>query len=268
MLKKSIMTFLFLAVLSYVLILVALYFSQERLIFPGTKLPDDYRFQFDLPFTEVNIPVEGGQLNALHFQQENPKGVVFFLHGNAGHLVDWTTNVDFYQKVNYDLFIFDYRGYGKSSGKVNNQQQLFNDINTAWQFIQPQYKNKKTVIFGRSIGTALATQLAKEVNTDLVVLASPFTSMNAMLKKTYPFVPKALLKYPLETDTLIQHIKAPVVFLHGDQDFFIPQSHSEILHRLRKEQQLHSELIIIEGADHGDIHQFEQYNSSLADVLP
>ena len=66
----------------------------------------------------------GATLHALHFMQEQPRGLVFFLHGNAGNLQTWTTGIDFYRRVNYDLFILDYRGYGKSTGHIESEQQL------------------------------------------------------------------------------------------------------------------------------------------------
>jgi pimeloyl-ACP methyl ester carboxylesterase len=96
--------------------LAVLYLKQDRLILPRHRAGADYRFQYDVPFEEVSIPVQAASLNALHFKQPNPRGSFFFLHGNAGNLVNWTTGVDFYRRVNYDLFIIDYRGYGKSTG--------------------------------------------------------------------------------------------------------------------------------------------------------
>jgi uncharacterized protein len=103
-----------LVALGYAGALGMLYLTQERLVLPATVLAADYRFQFDQPFEEVWIPVQGASLHALQFKQPNPRGVVFFLHGNVGNLTTWTTGVDFYRRVNYDLFIFDYRGTARA----------------------------------------------------------------------------------------------------------------------------------------------------------
>jgi uncharacterized protein len=123
-LRKTSIAVAALLVLGYAGALAVLYLSQDRLILPAKALPAEYRFKYDVPFEEVSIPVDGASLHALSFRQPNPRGVVFFLHGNAGNLVDWTTGVDFYRRVNYDLFIVDYRGYGKSTGRIEKEGQL------------------------------------------------------------------------------------------------------------------------------------------------
>ena len=94
--------------------LAFLYVMQERMLFPAAVLPTDYRFRFPQPFEELQIPVPGAVLDALHFTQDDAKGLVFFLHGNAGNLETWATGLDFYRRVGYDLFIFDYRGTARA----------------------------------------------------------------------------------------------------------------------------------------------------------
>ena len=249
----------------YLLMLLALYFFQEKLIFPGQPLPNDFQFEFSVPFKEVTIPVDGAILHGLHFQQPEPRGLVFFLHGNGGNLEDWTIGADFYQGVNYDMFMLDYRGYGKSTGKISSEQQLFDDVRAAWDHISPQYHDKPIVIYGRSLGTALATQLAQQVPHDKLVLVSPFTSMVAMAKSLYSFAPSALLRYPLHTDRRLGEINTPVVFFHGDQNDFIPIAHSQTLQQLTRQP---STLTPVVGANHNDVHEFQAYLDAFAAALP
>ena len=252
----------------YLLLVLLMYLYQEKLIFPATKLPATHTFSFDQPFTEHFINVNGGELNALHFHsngghsnnghQENPKGLVFFLHGNAGNLDTWTTKVKFYEENNLDLFIVDYRGYGKSTGSISSVEQLHSDVRAAWDFIAPQYqeKNIPITIYGRSLGSGLATKLATEVPHQQLILVSPFSSMKSMVKQHYPYVPSSLLRYPLPTKEIIDQVPSKVSFIVGDQDFYIPLVHSEILQKLTKEP---SEIYTVNGADHGDVHEFDQY---------
>ena len=250
----------------YLLILTLLYYKQEALLFPAEKLHTDYTFDIPYSFEEVFIPVSGGEkIHALHIKQNNPEGIVFFLHGNAGSLRTWATDLDFYERVNYDLFILDYRGYGKSSGKITSQQQLVDDVRTAWNFISPQYANKKKVIYGRSLGSGLATILAENVDPDLLVLVSAYSSMVDVAKEQYPFVPSWLLRYPLRTDEIISDITTNVVFIHGSDDELISISHSKNLQSLIKNK---STLITIENAAHNDIHQFDDYLNGLESALP
>ncbi|MFT6221638.1 MAG: pimeloyl-ACP methyl ester carboxylesterase [Candidatus Endobugula sp.] len=265
----------------YILIIISLYFFQENLLFPAEKLPRNYQFVNDYPFEEVFIPVreegngedsregnkkgDGAILHALHFRRPDPRGLVFFLHGNAGSLRTWATGLDFYERVNYDLFIIDYRGYGKSTGKISSQQQLVSDVKQAWQFASALYPDKPTVIYGRSLGSGLATILAKEVQPDLLALVSPFSSMADIAKAQYPLVPSWLLRYPLRTDQIIGDVKSKITFIHGNEDVFIPLSHSQKLQSLSKSTDT---LITIEGATHSDIHQFADYRNALESVLP
>jgi alpha-beta hydrolase superfamily lysophospholipase len=265
MIKHSFIILVTIIILAYISAMAALYVFQGKLIFPAEALPKDYKFTFNAPFTEINLPVDGAVLNALHFKQENSRGVIFFLHGNSGHLVDWVTDLDFYQRANYDLFIFDYRGYGKSTGKMESEAQAFADVKSAWDYMAPQYKDKPIVIYGRSIGSALATELAKTVNPALLVLVSPFTSMIDMSEKRYPFAPSWLLRYPLETDKNIQNVSSDVLLIHGDEDDFIPISHSQKLQQLTQKP---SKLLVIKGADHSDIHQHASYIEGLTKALP
>lgn len=249
----------------YGALLIYLYFAQENLIFAGTKLPADHEFAFDVPFEEVTIAVDGAELNALHFRQPETRGLVFFLHGNGGDLESWTTGVQYWREVNYDLFMLDYRGYGKSTGSVESQAQLHDDVRRAWERVVGEYDDKPKVIYGRSLGAALAIKLASDVPADLVVLVSPFSSMLAMARSQYPFVPNSLLRYPLRNDVLIGDIETPLLFFHGDRDSLIPLSHSE---RLLELANAPAELQVVTNAGHNDVHEFASYLQGLGRALP
>jgi alpha-beta hydrolase superfamily lysophospholipase len=260
-LRTAAVTLAALAALGYAGALGLLYVKQERIILPASALAADYRFQFDQPFEEVWIPVQGASLHALHFKQPNPRGVVFFLHGNAGNLVSWTTGLDFYRRVNYDLFMVDYRGYGKSTGHIENEAQLYADARAAYDAMAPLYRDKPIVIYGRSLGTALAASLARDVQPRLLVLVSPFSSLAASAAHAYPWAPGWVLKYPLRTDAIIGEVKSPILLIHGSEDKLIPLSHSERLKALARSP---VELLVVPGAGHSDIHKFPVYLDGLA----
>jgi pimeloyl-ACP methyl ester carboxylesterase len=262
--KTILFPLLGIALLLYSIALIALYFYQQALIFPATKLPKNYSFSYNYPFEEVTIPVDGAELHALHFKQENPKGLIFFLHGNAGNVNTWATDIEYYKQVNYDLFMLDYRGYGKSTGKIQSQAQLMNDMRIAWDTVAPQYADKEIVIYGRSLGTALATSLAREVDPALLILVSAFSSMIEVAHAQYPFVPAWLLRYPLRTDQNISEVSSEIVFMHGNKDQLIPIEHS---HRLQSLTQKPSTMLTIDGAAHNDIHHFQSYLDGLASAL-
>lgn len=128
LIKKILLVGLGIPIAFYGIFLVYLYIAQEDLIFSGTTLPPDYRFEFDVPFREINVSVDGEKINSLYFRQPDSRGLVFFLHGNGGNLETWTSNVEFYQTINYDMFMLDYRGYGKSTGQIESESQLHEAI--------------------------------------------------------------------------------------------------------------------------------------------
>ncbi len=247
----------------YALLLALLWWGQERLLFHPQVLPADHRFDLPPDVHETWIAVPGARLNAMHLRLPQPDGVVFFLHGNGGSLDNWFVNTGFYRRANLDLFMLDYRGYGKSTGRIESQVQLEADVRAAWAGVAPLYAGKKRVIYGRSLGTGLAAMLAADVQPELTVLVSPYFSMAALAREHYPWVPGAVLRYPLRTDEALPRIQTPVWMAHGGRDTLIPPQHSERLLALVP----NATLLRVPEAAHNDIHQFPAYLDGLAAAL-
>ena len=243
-------------------VLLLLYWQQERLLFLPTRLPPEHRFTVP-GVVERAVPVDGASLSALHFKQPDAKGVVFFLHGNGGSLQDWVTNTDLYRRTGFDLFIIDYRGYGKSSGRIESEAQLHADVSAAWNFIAPEYAGRKVVLYGRSLGTGLATNLATEVKADLLVLVSPYSSLYAAARDHYPWVPGAVLRYPMRTDQWLPKVTMPVLILHGDRDTVIGIEHAERLAALKPG----AEFVRLRGVAHNDVQTSGEYLEKLAERM-
>ena len=247
----------------YGALLAMLWWGQERLLFIPERLAADHHFGFGADVHERTIDVPGARLHALHLQLPAPRGVVFFLHGNAGNLQNWFVDVDFFRHANFDLFMIDYRGYGKSSGRIESEAQLHADVRATWEAIAPAYAGKKRVLFGRSLGTALAARLALAVQPELTVLVSPYSSMGALAAQHYSWVPAAALRYPLATDADVAQLRTPLLLLHGDRDTLIAASHSETLAKRNGQARLH----IVKGAGHNDLQEFDDYDSVLRAAL-
>ena len=253
----------------YLAVLAYLWFNQESLIFQPTPLPASHPFKLPADVHEVGIDVPGAKLDAWHMQLPHPDGVVFYLHGNAGNLESWFVSADFYRQLNMDLFMIDYRGYGKSTGHISSEAQLMSDAETAWQSIAGRYAGKRVVFIGRSLGTGLSAKLAASLEPakrpNLLVLVSPYLSMQAMAQDQYPFVPSAVLRYPLHTDEALTALagQTPVLILHGDRDALIPYGHAEILSRLTPGIQLQP----VPGAGHGDLQTYDVYLDTLRHAI-
>jgi hypothetical protein len=252
-----------LAAVLYLLVLVALWFLQERLIFHPTPLPADHRFAFGSDVTEVRIEVPGATLSALHLRTPSPKAIVLYLHGNAGNLEMWFSRVGDWRTAGVDLFMIDYRGYGKSTGVVTNEDQLRADARAAWDLVASQYADVPKVIVGRSLGTALAAGLAAQVQPDLTVLISPYRSMTAMADLQFPWIPSAVLRYPLDTERDVAAIEGPVLVLHGIDDELIPIAQGEAVAKAAKR----GELVQLEGVGHNDVQESPAYWGALGGAL-
>ncbi len=263
----------------------ALWWGQERLLFHPTPLPADHRFNLPADVQETSIDVPGARLHALHLRLPQPDGLVFYLHGNAGNLASWFVNLDFWRGLNVDLFMVDYRGYGKSSGRIASQAELLADVQAAWQAVAPAYAGRPVVLAGRSLGTGLAAHLAAHLAADTaadlaatrpaaqrpaaLLLVSPYTSLRALAAQHYPLAPGALLRYPLRTDAALQALaaapgpKPAVVLLHGAQDALIPPAHSDALAALLPGAQVQH----FNGAGHGDLQDFEPYLAAVRSAV-
>jgi uncharacterized protein len=251
-----------LAAALYVLVLALLYFNQERLLFAPTKLEPGKTFSYVLPHEEKWVDVPGAKLHAILLKNPNPRGLVFYLHGNGGNVEGWTAGADFYKALNYDLFMLDYRGYGKSTGKIESEAQLHADARAAYDFIVRSYAGKPIAIFGRSLGSGIAAKLSIDVSPAITILISPYRSIRALATGLYPFVPGALVRYPLDTEARIGQVKSPLVLLHGDRDALIPVANAKAL----AEKNPNAKLFVLK-AEHNDIHEAPNYRQTITDAL-
>lgn len=252
----------------YTVALGWLWFRQERLLFEPTTLPPDCVLVTDPDVHELWIDVPGARLSAAHLRLPEPRGVVFFMHGNSGNLTDCLVDLDAFRQVNFDVVMFDYRGYGKSTGCIASEEQLRADVRAVWAEFGKQYEGRRVVISGQSLGTGLAAGLAAELCAagrvpDLTLLVSPYSSGHALADELYPWVPRQVLRYPLHTVDDAMRLQGPLMLIHGDKDELIGIHHSEALRTAVPQAQL----LRVEGAGHNDVHKFPTFRKAVAGAL-
>jgi uncharacterized protein len=187
--KKILLRTWKLLLIFYIVICISLYFFQEKLIFFPDKLDKNYQFPFQQPFREVTIQTKDGKrLNGLLFTSDNTKGLIFYLHGNAGALDSWGAVAKRYTDLNYDVFILDYPGYGKSEDAIKSEAKLFEDIQRAYEEMEKRYQETGIIVMGYSIGTGPATRLASVNGPKLLILHAPYYSLTDMMRHTYPLI--------------------------------------------------------------------------------
>ncbi len=241
------------------------FFQQEKLILNAESLDQDFKFEFDHSFEELDLKVKRGvNINALWFKTENSKGVILYHHGKSRNLSDWGRFYEDFTRYGYDFFCYDYRTFGKSKGILLNEVALHRDAMFCYQFLLKHYPEDKIIQFGRSFGTGIATRLAKNINCPLLILETPYISMRTMVERTVPYLPNAIiLKYPLRTDWFIRGVKCPIHIFHGTSDELIPYEDSFRLKSLAK----NASLTIVPEGKHNDLHLEPLYHQVLEKIL-
>lgn len=260
-----ILKFVLILFVTYLLFMGLLSFQQERLIFFPQKLEENYAFSFNQEYEEIYVPAgDGTRLHGLLFKASEPKGLVFYLHGNAGSVDTWGWVAQTYTDLNHDIFILDYRGYGKSEGSISSEKQLYEDVQAAYEQLKSLYDENQIIIAGYSIGTGPAAMLASVNNPKLLVLQAPYYSLGDLMNSLYPFVPAFLLKYKFENFRFLEKTEAPVVIFHGSADEIIyPQSSNKLKVHLKPTDKV----VFLERQGHNGMNENPAFKKELAKVL-
>ena len=244
----------------------SLYFIQEKLLFLPTVLEQDYTYQFSYPFEELFFDIdEETTINAIHFKAENPKGVIIYFHGNAGDLSRWGIITEFFVEKQYDVLVMDYRTYGKSIGKLS-EQVLYSDAQYCYDYLKKHYNEDDITIYGRSLGTGIATNLASKNKPKQLVLETPYYSILDVAESRFPILPvEKILKYKLPTFQFIKEVMCPITMFHGTDDVVVPyKSAKKLFDSLPKGK---ATCITIEGGSHGDLRSFDMYHQHIENIL-
>ncbi|MFN8259166.1 MAG: alpha/beta fold hydrolase [Bacteroidales bacterium] len=244
---------------------IVLYKYQEKFIFLPDKLDSAFKFEFDAKFEEKFIKTSDNEvLHGLLFKCENSRGVVFYLHGNQGAMNSWGFLYNVYLERQYDLFILDYRGYGKSSGRITNENQLLSDSEAAYRYLAGIYPEDKIVVIGHSLGTCPAAYIASKHKPGLLILLSPYYSFKKLVNFKYPAIPDFLIRYNLPTYQYIKDVNCPVAIFHGRQDNLIPPGMALSLKDLAK---LTDKAFILDNLGHNGMNQNADFLQQLDSLL-
>ena len=264
--NKSLKSIVKVCVALYLLFGISLYMLQEKLLFLPTVLEQNYKYKFSYNFEEINLKTkDDATLNAIHFKTGNPKGVILYFHGNAGDLSRWGNITEFFVAKNYDVLVMDYRTYGKSVGRLS-EQAFYDDADLFYNYLKKEYKEDKITLYGRSLGTGLATFLASKHNPKQLILETPYTSIAAVAKYRFPLFPvKLLLKYKFPSSTFIKKVTCPITIFHGTEDAVVSYKFGKELSEIPPKDQ--TTFIIIEGGNHNNLIDFDGYLKGINKVL-
>lgn len=199
---------------------------EERFIFyPVAEIdqsPRDYRLPFDDVFFTTR---DGVRLNGWFVPYAGAKTTLLWFHGNAGNIGHRLGNIrPLHRKVKIHIFIFDYRGYGRSEGKVS-EEGTYRDAEAALAYLRSRkdVDPQRIIFFGRSLGAAVAAELATRAECLALILETPFASIREMARVAFPLLPIGpLLRTQYNTVDKVKGVKAPLLVLHGDRDDVVP----------------------------------------------
>ena len=216
-------------ILSLVAVLVILtaliYFFQDRVVFIPTDEIVLTPNEVNLPFEEVFIEVDSGQrIHTWYFPVEGAASTVLFFHGNAGNISHRVYTAQFLTSLGVNLLLVDYRGYGRSDGRAS-EAHVYADAKAAYDWLtkEKQATPGSIILFGRSLGGAVAVELATRVECGGLVVESSFTSANEMGKIMLPWMPTWMMtRFSFDSEHRITQVHCPVLVTHSPDDDLIP----------------------------------------------
>ncbi|MFT5396273.1 MAG: fermentation-respiration switch protein FrsA (DUF1100 family) [Gammaproteobacteria bacterium] len=230
--QRVLKSIIFIIVSTWVLLAILIYFFQPKLIFfPHSGIeatPELISLQYeDITLTTTDSEV----LNAWWIPHPEARGTLLFLHGNAGNISHRLDSIDIFHQLGLSVLIIDYRGYGNSTGEPS-EQGTYLDAETAWNYLinEKNVESDHIIIFGRSLGGAVATWLAEKNPPAGLIVESSFTSVADMGKHYYPYLPTSLLaRIKYSSIDRIANIKSPTLFIHSKHDEVIPYKYGKQL---------------------------------------
>ena len=253
--------FVIYSVLIILSIMIIPRFIEKRLIFHPDKsndstTPDAYGIEYDdVTFrTEDGLDLNGWFVPGKKSSLDADLHTLLWFHGNSGNINRRLDNIKMlHDRVPVNVFIFDYRQYGKSEGKIS-EQGTYIDARAALAYLQSRndINNEKIIFFGRSLGSAVAVELAVKEKCCALVLETPFTSIKEMGEKLYPFLPFTFfLRTKYDSLSKIRDIKVPTLIMHGDKDELVPIEQGKMLYEKANGPK---KFYTIPGAMHNDTH--------------
>jgi uncharacterized protein len=256
-------------VVSYFLIGLGLYLGQKRFIFVPTKPYEKMPEVLGLRSQSIQIPLPdepNGQLHGWFLEHPKPIATLLYLHGNGHNIGSNINQAKRLYDQGFSVLLIDYRGYGQSDGSPS-EQGVYADAEAAWQYMvtQRQVNPKSIVLYGHSLGGAIATNLATHHPEALaLVVHSSFTSMPAMASRQWYsrlFFPYLVLNQRFDSIAKVPNLQVPTLWIHGTADRLIPPEMSEELLRSAPAN-LKKQLILIPDAGHNNGDLF--WNQGLA----
>jgi uncharacterized protein len=247
---------------AYIAAIAVIYARQEKMLFHPKRFPKSMVFKYDWEFDEFFIKAsEGAEINMLRFPVENPKGAILFLHGNRGNLAKSGSFFGRVKDYGYDVYMPDYRGYGKSSGQLSYKAML-RDAEICFDWVS-KHSALPVAVHGTSLGSGMASHIAAVRKPEFIVLETPYYSISRIANKRFPFfIHDIFVRFPFSNAKKLPSASCPSYIIAGTADTTTPFSDVQDLCALSPS----TKLFVIEGGGHSNLKEFPEYFAALKDI--
>ena len=272
--KKKIFRWAKVLILIYCIAGIVFYYWQDSFLFHPVAVGKETKYGFSQLNTEVNVPYnKETSLNIIEFRpavrsveeaHDTARGVVLYFHGNTENVRHYARYADDFTRQGYEVWMMDYPGFGKSTGKFS-EDNLYRDALVLYKLARSRWKPDQIIIYGKSLGTGVAAQLASVRDCRRLILECPYYSMTSLVRHYMPIWPVGtMLHYKFPTYEYLPEVAAPVTIFHGSSDGVVPYSNASRLKALLK---THDEFITIDGGGHNDLHDHPLFGEKLGEAL-
>ena len=265
--KKKLFRWIKIIVLVYCLIGIALFYLQDYIFFHPKPLPATHIFQFNISFKELTIPYSANsKMNIVQFKTKDsiPKGVVLYFHGNRQNIERYARFAPEFTRNGYEVWMIDYPGYGKSTGPFT-EQKLYEWALVFYKLARARFSPDSIILYGKSMGTGIATQLASIRDCKHLILETPYYSFPSLAGNYLPVYPlDRMIRFKVPTFEYIQKVTAPITILHGSDDGVIPIRNAK---RLIPYLKTGDQFVIIEEGSHNDLSKYPLFLQKLDLIL-
>jgi pimeloyl-ACP methyl ester carboxylesterase len=254
--------------LLYGIIGLGFYFFQDIILFHPVRLARNHSYSFSQPHREINIAYDQEtNLNIVQFllpSDSIAKGVVLYFHGNRINISHYAQYAKNFTSKGYEVWMLDYPGFGKSTGSFT-EEKLYDYSLQLYRVARSRFQPGQIIIYGKSFGTCLASQLAAVRDCRYLILETPYYSFSSLVSHWMPVYPvDKLLHYRFPTNEYLPKVTAPILIFHGTEDDLIPLKNAE---KLGEDLKPGDAFIKIENGRHNNLNDFPLFHRQLDSIL-
>jgi len=265
--RKKLIKWLKILLIVYIAGGISLFFLQDAILFHPIRLKRDVKYTFPEPHKDISIPInEYDTLNLIDFLSTDTisKGVVLYFHGNKRNISWYSKYIPFFTRHGYQVLMIDYPGFGKSTGKLT-EEKLYKWAMDVYRIANKRFAADSIIIYGKSMGTGIAAQLASIRDCKRLILETPYYNFPSVISHYLPIYPvQWMLHYKLPTHEYLQYVKAPVTIFQGTKDVLVTYNNAKKLQPVLKPG---DEFVTVEGGRHNDLYKFKEVTGKLDSLL-